>query len=98
MAQNTSSAVMAQRHEPHDSLEDFPTPRLFSQTRPSVVLQFTERVVLHKGTLSADGSTATAYCWVVWRRPFDEDRPTVLEWIPPCRKRLERAGDYEARV
>lgn len=26
MAQNTSSAVMAQRSEPHDSLDDFPTP------------------------------------------------------------------------
>jgi hypothetical protein len=26
MAQNRSSAVMAQRSEPHDSLEDFPTP------------------------------------------------------------------------
>lgn len=25
MTQNTSSAVMAQRHEPHDSLDDFPT-------------------------------------------------------------------------
>lgn len=26
MVQNTSSAVMQQRHEPHDSLDDFPTP------------------------------------------------------------------------
>ena len=26
MAQNTSSAVMQQRSEPHDSLDDFPTP------------------------------------------------------------------------
>lgn len=26
MSQNRSSAVMAQRHEPHDSLDDFPTP------------------------------------------------------------------------
>ncbi len=26
MGQNISSAVMAQRHEPHDSLDDFPTP------------------------------------------------------------------------
>lgn len=26
MAQNTSHAVMAQRHEAHDSLDDFPTP------------------------------------------------------------------------
>src|SRR3990167_6279582 len=26
MSQNTSHAVMAQRHEPRDSLDDFPTP------------------------------------------------------------------------
>lgn len=26
MSQNTSHAVMQQRHEPHDSLDDFPTP------------------------------------------------------------------------
>lgn len=65
---------------------------LFSVTPPTHVLQFSERVVMHKGKLSAKGSTATAYCWLVWvhgakRAPFD--------WIAPCRKRLERASDYE---
>jgi hypothetical protein len=67
--------------------------RLFSQHRPSNVLQFTERVVMHKGKLSASGSTATAYAWVVWR-PGSENRTTNLDWIAPCRKRLERADDY----
>lgn len=207
MSQNTSSAVMAQRHEAHDSLDDFPTPKwgtralmehlqlpretqiwepacnrgymvdalreycpnviasdihdygiyaeqrdflfpghaydvdwiitnppyrlalqfaqhafgiakegvalfvrtswlegvgrwagLFSHCPPTVVLQFTERVPIHKGTLTATGSTATAYCWVVWRAPYDEDCPTILDWIPPCRKRLERACDYPRDV
>jgi hypothetical protein len=37
-------------------------------------------------------STATSYAWLVWvpgmeRQPFD--------WIPPCRKQMERPGDYE---
>ncbi len=66
--------------------------RLFSKNAPSFVLQFTERVVMHKGKLSANGSTATAYAWLVW---IDGESPTQLRWIAPCRKRLERAGDYE---
>lgn len=65
--------------------------RLFSKNPPSFVLQFTERVVMHKGTLSEKGSTATAYAWLVW---IDGESPTQFGWIPPCRKRLERAGDY----
>jgi hypothetical protein len=71
--------------------------RLFSDRPPSHVLQFTERVVMHKGRLSATGSTATAYCWLVWLQPAPREhgvRQTELHWIAPCRKRLERAGDY----
>lgn len=64
--------------------------RLFSQTPPSYVLQFTERVVMHKGRLAPEGSTATAYAWLVWMN----DPNTRLRWIAPCRKRLERAEDY----
>lgn len=67
--------------------------RLFSIGPPSDILQFTERVVMHKGTLSAKGSTATAYCWLVWRKN-DRSGQTRFGWIPPCRKRLERAEDY----
>lgn len=71
--------------------------RLFDRNPPSHVLQFSERVVMHKGRLAPEGSTATAYCWLVW---IDGGAPdhggTFFEWIPPCRKRLERASDYEA--
>lgn len=66
--------------------------RLFSVTPPTNVLQFSERVVMHKGKLVADGSTATAYAWLVWQK---RDIVTRLHWIAPCRKRLERPGDYE---
>jgi hypothetical protein len=74
---------------------------LFSVTPPTDVWQFTERVVMHKGTLSANGSTATAYCWLVWQRsgpggPWSGRGRTVFDWIAPCRKRLERAEDYTA--
>ena len=65
---------------------------LFSVNPPSHVLQFTERVVMHKGKLSANGSTATAYCWLVWIKGWDQQ--TCFEWIEPCRKRLERVEDY----
>ncbi len=65
--------------------------RLFSRNPPSFVLQFTERVVMHKGRLAPEGSTATAYAWLVW---IDGESPTKLEWIAPCRKRLERPSDY----
>ena len=65
---------------------------LFSVRRPRLVLQFTERVVMHKGKLSAKGSTATAYCWIVWTK--SRVHTTEFDWIAPCRKRLERPGDY----
>ena len=66
---------------------------LFSVHRPRAILQFTERVVMHKGKLSPKGSTATAYCWIVWTPP-GRHGPTTFDWIPPCRKRLERPEDY----
>lgn len=69
--------------------------RLFSETPPSQVLQFCERVVMHKGRLAPEGSSATAYAWLVWVKG---DVGTSLGWIPPCRKRLERASDYPAEV
>lgn len=70
---------------------------LFSVTTPSLMLQFAERVVMHKGKLSADGSTATAYCWLVWLTgQAGPVQKCELGWIPPCRSRLELPGDYEA--
>lgn len=66
--------------------------RLFGLRPPTDILQFTERVVMHKGKLSATGSTATAYCWLVWDKSVAQ--PCRFDWIPPCRKRLEKAEDY----
>lgn len=65
---------------------------LFSKHRPSLVLQFTERVVIHKGKLSANGSTATAYSWIIFEKACVG--MTIFDWIEPCRKRLERLEDY----
>lgn len=66
---------------------------LFEVTPPSNILQFTERVVMHHGKLSQFGSTATAYCWIIWRKGTPSG--THFHWIPPCRKKLERPGDYD---
>lgn len=60
--------------------------------RPTLVLQFVERVGIHKGKMTRKASTATAYCWIVWERPGG--LATELDWIPPCRERLERTEDY----
>lgn len=71
--------------------------RLFSAHQPAHILQFTERVVMHKGKLSPNGSTATAYCWIIWTPSGigKVARPSArFSWLPPCRKRLERADDY----
>ena len=65
---------------------------LFKMTPPSDILQFVERVPMLKGRLDRNGSTATAYCWLVWRKSRITTR---FHWLPPCRKRLERDSDYE---
>jgi len=69
--------------------------RLFAKRPPAFVLQFSERVVMHKGKLSKDGSTATAYCWIIWLNPkWHLSGTTELFWVPPCRTALERPDDY----
>ena len=67
---------------------------LFLPRPPSVVAQFTERVVIRKGRLYENGSTATAYCWLVWKRE-PASHATQLVWIPPCKATFVRPGDYE---
>lgn len=78
---------------------------LFRDTRPSYVLQFTERVVMLKGRLVRSGdpdpspdnpdrkaSTATAACALIWFKR--RTGPTLFDWIEPCRRELEIEGDY----
>jgi hypothetical protein len=67
--------------------------RLFKRCPPTFFAQFTERVPMVKGRVDKKASTATGYSWLVW----DKDRParSRLVWIPPCRKGLEREGDYQ---
>lgn len=83
---------------------------LFRPRPPTLIAQFSERVIMAKGRLldparwywDADAnkwkkpSTATAYCWMIWTH---QDAPAPggaarTIWVPPCRAKLERAGDY----
>lgn len=65
---------------------------LWSRNPPTFVAQFAERVPMVKGRCDPEASTATSYCWVGWIHGA-ERRPMM--WIPPCRGKLERSGDYD---
>lgn len=77
--------------------------RLFSVRPPTLVAQFVERVIMHKGIARDPGelywdgaqwkkpSTATSYAWLIWCNGIP---PQPFYWISQCRKRLERPGDY----
>ena len=66
--------------------------RIFQDQPPSKFAQFSERVPMVKGRLDAKASTATGYAWLVWEKTGTQI-PRLM-WVPPCRKELERAGDY----
>ena len=68
--------------------------RVFSLTPPSKVAQFAERVPMVKGRLDEKASTATGYSWLVWEKQSGPNSPQLV-WIPPCRRMLERDGDYQ---
>ena len=84
--------------------------RLFRDNPPTHILQFSERVVMQQGKMldpdipvrtwskklgewvMRKPSTATSYCWMVWIR--NSPGPSRVIWIPPCRNRLTKPGDY----
>lgn len=68
---------------------------LFKINPPSIVAQFVERVPMVKGRCDPKASTATAYAWVVWIDGYHSTPRTDYRWIEPCRKKLERPGDYD---
>ena len=70
---------------------------MFMTNPPDVVAQFAERVPMVKGRCDPKASTATSYAWLVWyiEGHKEADKKTILKWIPPCRKQLEKEGDYD---
>lgn len=64
---------------------------LFNEQPPTLIAFFPERVPMHRGRWVVDGSTATDYCWLIWKHGADRKPPM---WIAPgCRKRLTRPDD-----
>lgn len=67
--------------------------RIFKPHPPTLMAFFSERVPLCKGRWDPDGTTATAYCWLVWRKGRGPQPPM---WIPPGqRERLTKPSDRE---
>ncbi len=67
--------------------------RLFRDRPPSVFAQVVERVPMVQGPLDEEAGTATSYGWMVWYKTANR-RQSRLAWIPPCRRELEKDGDY----
>jgi hypothetical protein len=65
---------------------------IFRDNPPTKFAQFTERVPMVRGRLDAKATTATGYAWLVWEK-YTRHLPRLM-WVPPCRKLLERQGDY----
>lgn len=70
---------------------------MYMTNPPDIVAQFCERVPMVKGRCDPKASTATSYAWLVWYVDglYHANNKTILKWIPPCRKQLERSSDYE---
>jgi DUF3102 family protein len=67
--------------------------RLFRDRPPTLCAFFVERVNLWKGQWVPDGTTATAYCWLIW---IKGRKPLPTFWIPPgCQGELSRPDDAE---
>lgn len=69
--------------------------RVFRGRPPAKFAQFVERVPMVRGRLDGAASTATGYAWLVWE--LGASGHPCLMWVPPCRKRLERPGDYQSK-
>lgn len=69
--------------------------KLFRDRPPEIEAQFVERVAMHKGRWVVNGTTATAYCWMVWltHPPHGWLFPRRL-WIAPCKAQLTRPDDW----
>jgi len=69
---------------------------LFSIFPPVMLAQYVERVPMHRGRWVIDGTSATAYCWVIWLKKFGKPivGDTRFVWIPPSRKVLTQPDDW----
>jgi hypothetical protein len=67
--------------------------RLFRDRPPTLIAFFADRVPLHMGKWEPEGSSATAYMWLMWVKGM---APRAPFWIPPDPERtLWRPDDIE---
>lgn len=67
---------------------------LFEPHPPHTILQFTQRCPMFKGRIAHPSETsATAYCWIVWRSDRKVSQ-TRFKWLAPDRDKLIRPGDH----
>ena len=64
--------------------------QIFRDTPPTLCAFFVERVNLCKGRWNPSGTTATAYCWLVWLK---DRAPQPTFWIPPGQRERLTYGD-----
>jgi ParB/RepB/Spo0J family partition protein len=84
-----TGAAMFMRVQWLDSIGRY--ERIFRDRPPTMIAFFAERVPLCKGTWDPNGSTATAYIWLVWIKGAE---PRAPFWIPPgCKESLTRKDD-----
>lgn len=70
---------------------------LFSANPPRLIVQYAERVPMTRGRWDPKASTATAYCWVIWRQERVER--TEFRWIAPGqREAMSRPQDLAFAV
>lgn len=66
----------------------------FKANPPTCLFIHAGRVPMHKGRWEVNGSTATAYCWLVWRK---NTRPIPPVWIRPDAKLVYSRRDDAVR-
>jgi len=72
---------------------------LFKVRPPSMVIQFSERLAMHKGKIEKKQSTATAYAWFVWDCETHDAQnealgPRLWWFFKGTRAAHERDDDY----
>lgn len=67
---------------------------IYTKAPPTKFAQFVERVPMIRGRLDIKATTATGYAWFVWEK--ETAQASRLMWVPPCRRLLEKKGDYSS--
>jgi hypothetical protein len=68
--------------------------QLFEPFPPSIVAPFVERVPFWKNEVKQHYGSMVCYAWLVWFMDDYKNKETILRWIPPVKKQLEREEDY----